>query len=112
MSDAVEARNATLARLEHSRAEILRVLEAPRAQPSPEPEGGGDRGGFPRSRTLKTLMSGGGSGTIGAVGALVGGALLARPALAFRLLRMLPTDALASWLMAKAVSALRSKKSG
>jgi hypothetical protein len=63
-------------------------------------------GAFPRSKTMKLLLSGRGLGT---VGAMVGGLVMARPALALRLLRMLPTGAIARLLMLKAVSAFRSR---
>ena len=81
------------ARLAASRAQILHILEPPRhseagGQPGTPP--GGLGGGFPRSRTMKLLLSGRGVGTVGAV---IGGLLMARPALAWRLLRMIPTSA-------------------
>ena len=103
------ARNETLARLAESRAEIRRVLEPP---PRPTSREGDETGGpagkfFPRSRTMKLLMSGRGLGTVGAV---VGGLLLARPALALKLLRVLPTGAVARMLAVKAVSAWRSRQ--
>jgi len=62
--------------------------------------------GFPRSRTMQMLLSSRGLGTLGA---LAGGLLIARPALALRLLRFVPASAVAKMLMAKAVSALKSK---
>jgi hypothetical protein len=43
------------------------------------------------------------------LGALAGGLLIARPALALRLLRLVPTSAVAKMLMNKAVNALRGK---
>lgn len=105
------ARIETLARLAESRAEIRRVLEPP---PRPAAAANGESfaesvggPGFPRSRTMKLLLSGRGLGTVGAV---VGGLLLARPALALRLLRVLPTGAVARMLVVKAVSALRSRQ--
>jgi hypothetical protein len=55
---------------------------------------------------MRMLMSGGGIGTLGA---LVGGLLAARPVLALRLLRMLPTSAFARMLLVRAVTALRTK---
>lgn len=100
----------TLARMAQSRAEIRHALEPP-----PRVDHGGSdenftgsAGTFPRSRTMKLLMTGRGMGTLGAV---VGGLALARPALAFRLLRMIPTGAVARMLMVKAVAALRSRHS-
>jgi hypothetical protein len=107
MQNGDAARDDTLARLAASRAEIRRILEPPPRVADPEP--GSDGGGgdvFPRSRTMKLLLSGRGAGTVGAV---VGGLLLARPALAFKVLRLLPTGALARMLLVKGISMLRSK---
>jgi|SRR5882757_10318618 len=104
-----DARNDTLTKLAKSRAEIRRFLDPPRPTPGPEPDTAeaAAADAFPRSRTMKLLMSGRGVGTVGAV---VGGLLMARPALAFRLLRMLPTRAIARILVVNAISALRSKR--
>ena len=100
------ARAEILARLEASRAELRRVLEPPPAAGSGAADGG-YAGGFPRSRTMQMLMSQRGLGTLGAVAA---GLLVARPALALRLLRMLPAGALAKTLLLRAVTAMRSKQ--
>ncbi len=78
-------RQAILARLE-----IKHLLE-PRSPDAPGEEGAGSGSGFPRSRTMRALLSGRG---LGAVGATAAGLLMARPALAWRLIRMLPTGAL------------------
>lgn len=64
-------------------------------------------GEFPRSRTMKALLTGRG---IGAVGALLGGVVLARPGLALRLLRLIPAGRIARMLTSKAVSALRARR--
>lgn len=103
------ARDAVLAKLSDSRAEIRRLLE-----PSPpagsadaaHPGSGGPESAFPRSRTMRMLMSGRG---LGAVGALAGGLLVARPALAWRLIRLLPTSAVARMIVARIISGIRSK---
>jgi hypothetical protein len=98
-------RDALVARLAQSRAQIRRLLEPPADANSVD--GGASashaRGGFPRSRTMQTLMSGRGIGTIGAV---AGGLLLARPALAWRLVRLLPTSALARMVVPRILRAL------
>jgi hypothetical protein len=101
------AREEVLARLAQSRAEIRRLLEpaldgSARAGPSPS-RAAGD---FPRSRTMQMLLSGRGLGTVGAI---LGGLLLARPALALRLVRMLPIGAMARVLLMRAIGALREK---
>jgi hypothetical protein len=113
------ARLDTLAKLAQSRAEIRRVLEPPprvshgprhrddREEPDHEAADDPHAGVFPRSRTMRLLMSGRGVGTVGAV---VGGLIMARPALAFKLVRMLPTGAVARMLMIKAVTAFRSRQ--
>ena len=63
-----------------------------------EPGPAGSAGGFPRSRTMQALMSGRG---LGAMGAMAGGLLLARPRLAWRLLRLLPTSAVTRMVVAR-----------
>jgi hypothetical protein len=100
-------RDATLARLAASRAEIRRVLEPPRrVSPGDGPDSGDvGLGPFPRSRTMKMLLSTRGAGTLGAVAC---GLFVARPQLALRLLRMLPAGAIGRMLLVKAISALRS----
>ena len=100
-------RDATLARLAASRAEIRRVLEPPpRVSPGDGPDSGDlGFGAFPRSRTMKMLLSARGAGTVGAVAC---GLFVARPQLALRLLRMLPAGAIGRMLLVKAISALRS----
>jgi hypothetical protein len=99
-------RNETLARLAASRAEIRRVLEPPPVSPGDGPDSGAPgTGAFPRSRTMKMLLSARGAGTLGAA---VFGLAVARPQLALRLLRMLPTGAIGRILLVKAISALRS----
>jgi len=97
-------RKAILARLAETRAEIKRVLE-------PRPDGVGEKGGangsgFPRSRTMRALMSGRG---LGAVGATAAGLIMARPALAWRLIRMLPTGALLRMGLARVLGGLRGR---
>ena len=102
--DAV-ARDAIQKRLAESRAEICRLLEPP-----PEDAAAalwaphGAQGGFPRSRAMRKLMSGPGLGVVGAVAA---GLLLARPKLAWRLIRLLPTSALARSFLLRLISSLR-----
>jgi hypothetical protein len=102
------AREETLARLAASRAEIRRLLEPPpRVSAGDGPDSGAPgSGAFPRSRTMKMLLSARGAGTLGAA---VCGLAVARPQLALRLLRMLPTGAIGRILLVKAISALRSK---
>jgi hypothetical protein len=95
-------------RLAQSRAELRLLLDPPPA----ESAGSGEaringHAGFPRSRTMQALLSSRGLGTLGA---LAGGLLIARPALALRLLRLVPVSAVAKMLMARAVGALKSKQ--
>jgi hypothetical protein len=94
------ARDAILARLAQSRAEIRRLLEPPVADADAGPVPSGSPGRFPRSRTIQALMSGRG---LGAIGAVAGGLVLARPALAWRLIRLLPTSAVARMILARIV---------
>jgi hypothetical protein len=101
------ARDETLARLAASRAEIRQILDPPPRISTGEGADGGapGTGAFPRSRTMKMLLSARGAGTVGAVAC---GLFVARPQLALRLLRMLPAGAIGRMLLVKAVSALRS----
>jgi hypothetical protein len=95
-----------LARLAASRAELRRVFEPPQREAGAA-AGGGYSSGFPRSRTMQMLMSGRGLGTLGVVAV---GLLVARPALALRLLRILPAGAVAKTLLMRALGAMRSKE--
>jgi hypothetical protein len=97
-------RDAILTRLVESRAEIARLLEPPEdAADDGAPAPSGAPGGFPRSHIMRALTSGRG---LGAVGAVAGGLLLARPALAWRLIRLLPTSAVTRLLVARLVKGL------
>jgi hypothetical protein len=109
MVDESLAREQTRLRMAASRAEIRRILDPPPRTDSDlgSTDGEFESDSFPRSRTMKLLLSGRGIGT---VGAMVGGLLISRPALAFRLLRMLPTGAVAKMLLVKGLTALRSKR--
>jgi hypothetical protein len=107
MTDRDEAARALiLARLAESREELRRVLD----RPPPEPNGssGPDehQDGFPRSRTMQMLMTGRGLGVLGAIAA---GLLIARPALALRLVRMLPVSAAARMILVRAMTHLRDR---
>jgi hypothetical protein len=93
-------------RLAQSREELRLLLDPPPAQSNGSGAAANDHSGFPRSRTMQMLLSGRGLGTLGA---LAGGLLIARPALALRLLRFVPASAVAKMLMARAVSALKGK---
>ena len=100
------ARDLIRTRLAQSREELRVLLDPPPAQTDgSEPRANG-HAGFPRSRTMQMLLSSRGLGTLGA---LAGGLLLARPALALRLLRFVPAGSVAKMLMAKALGALRAK---
>ncbi len=99
------ARSEILAHLAQSREELRRLADPPREE-SGAAAPGDYPGGFPRSHTMRMLLSGKGLGTLGAVAS---GLLIARPALAFRLLKMVPASAFARTLLIRAVSAWRSK---
>ena len=108
MTDHTEAaRAAILARLAQSREELRTVFEPPPNQPNADGSANARHAGFPRSRTLQMLMSGRGLGTLGALAA---GLFAARPALALRLLRMLPATAIGRMLLVRAFTALRAKQ--
>jgi hypothetical protein len=92
------ARDAILARLAQSRAQIQRLLEPPDPHANAGGAPGGSQGGFPRSRVMRALLSGRG---LGAIGAIASGLVLGRPALAWRLIRMLSTSAAARAILTR-----------
>jgi hypothetical protein len=102
------ARSEILARLAASREELRQIMTAPAK--AADDKGGSESGahldGFPRSHTMQMLMSGKGLGTLGAVAT---GLLVSRPALALRLLRLLPVSAIARKLVTRAFTAYRQK---
>lgn len=100
-----DSRAALIAKLKQSREEIRAILDPPPPDPGALPPNPEDHD-FPRSRTMRALMSNKG---LGAVGAMAGGLLLARPALALRLLRLVPASTVGKMLLAKAVTTLRAK---
>jgi hypothetical protein len=92
-------------KLAQSREEVSRVLDPPRGNAPSNGQAGAPRhSDFPRSRTMKMLLS---SRGLGAIGALAAGLLIARPALALRLLKVLPVSALAKTLIARAMTHLK-----
>ena len=101
-----QAKSLIHAKLVQSREELRSILDPPPGEygDSQAPRNG--YGGFPSSRTMQMLLSGRGLGTLGA---LAGGLLIARPALALRLLKFVPASAVAKIIMARAVGALKSK---
>jgi len=101
------ARSQIHAKLVQSREELRAILDPPLGDYGDGGQAPGHaRAEFPRSRTMQMLMSGRGMGTLGA---LAGGLLIARPALALRLLRFVPVSSVAKILMARAIGALKSK---
>jgi hypothetical protein len=101
------AREAILVRLAQSRAEIRRLLEPPDAEGESGSAPAGLPDGFPRSRIMRALMSGRG---IGAIGAIASGLVLSRPALAWRLIRLLPTGAVARAIVSRVVRSVGAAK--
>ncbi|MGA2776485.1 MAG: hypothetical protein ABSF94_02940 [Steroidobacteraceae bacterium] len=85
-----DRRALTEARLARSRQELFDLLETQAT--GIDPSGAAV---FPRSRTMRMLLSPPG---LGAAAAICGGLLFSRPALAARLLRMVPAGAVARTL--------------
>jgi hypothetical protein len=108
-SDEATTRQALLDKLALSREEIRLILDPPPRSQSDSGKAARHSDPFPRSHTMRALFS---SHGIGAAGALAGGLLIARPALALRLLRLVPVSTVGKMLLAKAISALRSNKGG
>jgi hypothetical protein len=107
MSEDANARKAILDRLAQSREEVRRVLDPPRGEFNGAEATRNSGTEFPRSRTMRALLSSGGLGTLGA---LASGLLIARPALALRLLRMVPVSTVGKMLIAKVITGLRAKR--
>ena len=101
------ARALILARLAQSRAELRCLIEPPPREPDGSSGPGEQPGAFPRSRTVQMLLSGRGMGVVGAVAA---GLFIARPALALRLIRMLPAGTAARMLLPRVLDMLRTKQ--
>jgi hypothetical protein len=98
------AREELLVRLAESRQELRHLLEPQ----SPQNPGGTPTGpGFPRSRTMRLLMSNRGLGTVGAA---VAGLLVARPMFALRLLRLVPISAITRAVMVRVMGSLRARR--
>ena len=97
-------------RLAVSRHELSRLFDPP-PRDSEQGSRTDDHGDpfFPRSRTMKMLMGGRG---LGMLAALAGGLFIARPGLALRLLRRLPTGTVVRMVLAKSLGAWREGKNG
>ncbi len=98
--DAADARDEVIARLERSRAELRALLE-------PGDTGIASRratasGRFPRSHTMRLLTSKQGAGTVAAVGV---GLLLSRPAMALRLVKLIPLGAVVRMMILRLFTA-------
>ena len=107
MSEDANARKAILDRLAQSREEMRQVLDPPRGEFNGAEAMQNSGAEFPRSRTMRALLS---SRGLGALGALASGLLIARPSLALRLLRMVPMSTVGKMLIAKAITGLRAKR--
>jgi len=102
--DSADTRDAVVARLERSRAELRALLEPGEAGAAP-----GDNavsGTFPRSRTMRLLTSKRGAGTVAAVGV---GLLLSRPAMALRFAKIIPLGAVLRMLIFRLFTASGAK---
>jgi hypothetical protein len=108
MTEDALTRKTLLAKLALSREQVREVLDPPRVETGDSGQPQNAASEFPRSRTMRALLS---SRGLGAVGALVGGLLIARPALALRMLRLVPVSTVGRMLIAKAISALGTKRS-
>jgi hypothetical protein len=94
----------TLARLAETRRQLLELF-LPERDSVGDPSAPRD-GAFPRSRTLRLLL---GRHGVGALSALAGGLLLARPALLWRLLRWGPVRAIAKGMLLRILTTTGSK---
>jgi hypothetical protein len=100
-----DQREDTIARLAASREQLRRLFE-PEEQAAQDSPGNGGGGRFPRSRIMRALASNRGLKAAAVIG---GGLLLSRPALALRLLRMIPVGAVARTVFFKLVTRVGTK---
>lgn len=101
-----DAVNELRAKLKQSRDEVCALMDPPREDAGAPAQANG-QSGFPRSRTMQMLMS---SRGLGVLGVLASGFLVARPGLALKLLRFLPTGTVAKVIITRALSALNDRK--
>lgn len=94
-------------RLALSRAQLREILD-PQRDGSIRGENGEVRqnGAFPRSRTMRMLLTSRAAGTVAAVGA---GLLISRPSIVWRLLRMIPAGAIARMTILRLFTARGAK---
>jgi hypothetical protein len=94
-------------KLAESRSQLREILD-PLRKPAAAGGPAGARGshGFPRSRTMRMLMSSRTVGTIAAVGA---GLLISRPGIVWRVLRMIPAGAIARMTILRLFTARGAK---
>jgi hypothetical protein len=94
-------------RLAISRGQLREILDPQRDDSIRGGHGGGRQNGtFPRSRTMRMLMTSRAAGTVAAVGA---GLLISRPAILWRLLRMIPAGAIARMTILRLFTARGAK---
>jgi hypothetical protein len=96
----------TEARLAQTRQELVALLTADRDGSEAGQASRGPSDSFPRSRTIRLLL---GKQGIGAVAAILGGILVARPAIAWRLLRLLPIKTFARTMLVRLLTSYGSK---
>ena len=100
------AKDLILLRLAQSRDEVRQLLDPPPEERNIGATAANGHAGFPRSRTMQMLLS---SRGLGALGAMAGGLLIARPALALRVLRFVPAGSVAKMIMGRLLGALKEK---
>ena len=107
MSAALENdRTRTEQRLAQTRQELVDLFTSDRVEPGPGQRSRASAGSFPRSRTIRLLL---GKQGLGAIAAIVGGLLVARPAIAWRLLRLLPLKTFARTMFVRFLTSHGSK---
>jgi hypothetical protein len=97
-----EKRNQVLARLAQSRGEYRTILDPPHDNPE-DGKTSASLANFPRSRTMRTLLSKRGLRALSAVAAAV---FLVRPRLALKVWRMLPARMVKRLLIGRALAML------
>ncbi len=96
----------TEARLAQTRQELVDLFTSDREDAHSGQPSGAHVDSFPRSRTLQLLLRKQG---LGAIAAILGGILVARPAIVWRLLRLLPIKTFARTMFVRLLTTHGSK---
>jgi hypothetical protein len=99
-------RTPTESRLAETRQQLVDLFTADRQESAAGQPASPRAGSFPRSHTIRLLL---GKQGLGALAVIIGGILVARPAIAWRLLRLLPIKTFARTMFVRFLTSQGSK---